>query len=74
VVFELPDDWYDTYRERVRAVTTGDVFQAMQTHVHPDELQIVVVGDAEAIRGAIEELEFGPVTVRNAATEPVEQR
>src|SRR5438477_241686 len=36
VVYDLPDDWYDVYRERVRAVTSGDVLIAADRHLHPE--------------------------------------
>ena len=49
VIHELPEDYYDRYRERVRAVTTAGVLRAAQTHLHPDELRIVVVGDPDVI-------------------------
>ena len=49
VIHELPDDYYDRYRERVRGVTTKGVLRAAQTHLHPDQLRIVVVGDPEVI-------------------------
>jgi zinc protease len=49
VIHELPDDYYDRYRERVRAVTTTGVLQAAQRHLHPDQLRIVVVGDPTLI-------------------------
>jgi zinc protease len=66
VTYGLPEDYYDTYRERVRAVTPADVQAAAQRHLHPDRLQLVVVGNATEIRRAIEELAFGPVTVYDA--------
>lgn len=49
VIHELPDDYYDRYRERVRAVTTQGVLRAAQAHLHPDRLRIVVVGDPAII-------------------------
>jgi zinc protease len=49
VIHELPDDYYDRYRERVRAVTTAGVRRAAQTHLHPDQLRIVVVGDPNVV-------------------------
>lgn len=62
VIYELPDDWYDNYRPNIRAITVSDVLRAAQTYVHPDALQIVIVGDPGAIRGPVEALGFGPVT------------
>lgn len=63
VIYGLPDDWYDSYRARIRAVTTADVLSAAQRYVHPDALQIVVVGDPTAISEPLEALAFGPVDV-----------
>ena len=60
-VYELPDDWYDEYRARVRAVTSGDVLLAAQRHLHPEALQMVVVGNAGAVRDGMEAIAFGPV-------------
>lgn len=61
VVYDLPDDWYDTYRQRVRSVTREQVLAAAQEHLHPEELQMVVVGNPTAIRARLEETAFGPV-------------
>ncbi len=49
VVHGLPDSFYDEYRANVRAVTAAHVLRAARTHLHPDRLRIVVVGDANAI-------------------------
>ena len=61
VIFELPDDYYDTYREKVRAVSSADVLAAACKHVDAEGLQVVVVGDVAIIRETIESLGFGPV-------------
>jgi zinc protease len=45
VIFGLPDDYFDTYRSRIRSVTAESVRRAAQLHLHPDRLQFVVVGD-----------------------------
>ncbi|MFL5614248.1 MAG: M16 family metallopeptidase [Gemmatimonadaceae bacterium] len=63
VVYDLPDDWYDEYRTRVRAVTTGDVLIAAERHLHPEALQMVVVGNATAVREGMEAMAFGPLQV-----------
>lgn len=62
-IYGLPEDWYDTYRARMGAVTINDVLQAARTHVRPESLQVVIVGDAEAIREPLEALAFGPLDV-----------
>jgi zinc protease len=55
VIHELPDDYYDRYRERVRAVTTRGVLRAAQVHLHPEQLRIVVVGDPAVIAAPLGE-------------------
>jgi zinc protease len=63
VQYSLPDDFYDTYREHIRSVTTGDVLRVAQTHLRPPEMQMLAVGDPDAVRGPLEAIGFGPVTV-----------
>lgn len=63
VEFGLPDDWYDGYRERVRAVTSDDVLRAAREHLHPDRARLLVVGDAGAVRPQLEQISFGPVDI-----------
>jgi zinc protease len=67
VTFGLPENYFDTYRSNIAAVTTSDVLEVARRHVRPDELQIVVVGNPELIRDSIESLNFGPVSVREAS-------
>jgi zinc protease len=64
-IYGLPSDWYDSYRARMSAITVGNVLDAARNHVHPESLQIVIVGDADAIREPLEALAFGPVDVVN---------
>ena len=63
VVYGLADDYYHTYRDRLRAVTTDEVAAAVTAHIRPDEVQVVVVGDAEQIVAPLEALDLGPVEV-----------
>ncbi len=39
-----PDDWWQKFRERVRAVTVEDVQRVARQHLHPERMAIVVVG------------------------------
>lgn len=48
-LYDLPDDYLQTYREKINAVTLADVRRAAQTYLTPDKVAIVVVGDAEEI-------------------------
>lgn len=63
MIFGLPADYYQTYRERIRAVRMDDAVRAVQAHVFPDDLSVVVVGDAETVTADIARLELGDVEV-----------
>jgi zinc protease len=66
VTFGLPEDYYDTYRANIGAVTEDDVLNAAREYVKPDELQISVVGNAAIIREPMQEA-LGEVTVREVS-------
>jgi predicted Zn-dependent peptidase len=67
IVYGLPDDYHHRYRERIRSVTREDAVEAARRHIRPEEVQIVVVGDAESIAPALEELDLGPLEVEVSA-------
>jgi zinc protease len=70
VAYELPDDYFDAYRMRVRAVTAADVRRAAEAHLHPDRLQLLAVGDPAAVEAPLRALDFGPVTVYDVEGRP----
>jgi zinc protease len=70
IIYGLEDDYFDHYRERVRAVSAGEVLHAAQSHLHPEQIQIVTVGDPTVIRGPLAALGVGPVTVYDAEGQP----
>jgi zinc protease len=61
VVYGLPPDYFDTYRDRVRAITAPDVLRAAREFLHPEEMQLVAVGDPAVVREPLEALELGPL-------------
>ena len=65
VTYDLPDDYYDTYRDRVGAVTTAEALRSAREHIKPESLRMVVVGDA-SLRDKLEQMQFGALDVRNA--------
>ncbi len=62
-IFRLPSNYFDTYRERVRAVSAEDVLRVAKTHLDTQQLQIVVVGPPEVLQPSLEQLGIGVVTV-----------
>lgn len=63
VIHGLPWDELDRYRPAIEAVTDEAVRNAAASHIRPDELAIVLVGDADAILPALEAAALGPITV-----------
>lgn len=57
--YGFPADYWDTYPEKIAAVTAADVQRVAQTYVPLDDLVIVAVGDGAKIRGVL--AEFGPI-------------
>jgi zinc protease len=59
VQFGLPDDYYDTYAGKVRALKTSDVNAAAKEVVRPDNLIWIVVGDRAKIEAGVREVNLG---------------
>lgn len=57
----LPEDYLETYRERIRALTADDVLDAARQYFDSANAQIVVVGDCGQIEAQASL--FGPVEV-----------
>lgn len=63
--FGLPDDYWDTYRTSIRAVTPPQAFEAAREYIHPDHALIVAVGKAADIVQPLRR--YGPVRVIDTA-------
>jgi zinc protease len=62
VRYGLTDTFFDTYRDKVRGVTSADVLRVAQQHLDSASMQLVVVGDLDAVREQIERLGYGDTT------------
>jgi zinc protease len=71
VQFGLPDDYYETYAGKVRALKTSDVEDAAKVIVHPDNMVWVVVGDRTKIEAGIKELGYGEIRLLDADGKPL---
>jgi zinc protease len=49
LIYDLPADYLKTYRQQVNAITADDVQRAAQKYVRPQEMAMVIVGDAKDI-------------------------
>jgi zinc protease len=63
VTYDLADDYWDTYADRVRNLSAEELAEAARAVVKPERLLWVVVGDRKVIEPRIRELEIGDITL-----------
>jgi len=68
-LFDLPADYWDTYPQKVSAVTAEDIQRIAQKYIDLDRLQVVAVGDAAKAREML--AKYGKVEVYDADGKPV---
>lgn len=61
--YGLPDDYFEHYRSRILEVSADEVLRVARKHLRPQEMAVVVVGDAAQLRGPLEELGIGEIRV-----------
>ena len=54
-LYGLPADYLQSYRDNVTAITAEDVHRVAREHLHPENLAIVIVGDAGEILPQVRE-------------------
>jgi len=70
VNFGLPDDYFTTYPDKVRALTVSDLEAAATEVVHHGQLVWVVVGDRSKIEPSVRELGWGEIQLLDADGNP----
>ena len=71
VVYALPDDYFNSYVEKVRDLQQADMKTAAQHLLHPDNLTWVVVGDLKRIEAPVRALKLGAVKVLDSDGKPI---
>jgi zinc protease len=61
VVYQLSEDFYDLYRQDIRAVSVHDVQRVAVQHLRPESMQVVIVGDPTVITDPLVSLGLGSV-------------
>ncbi len=67
-----PEDYFNTYADKIRSLTLSDVADAAAEVVHPAGIVWVVIGDRAHIEAPMRELGYGDVVVVDADGNPVE--
>ncbi len=78
-LYRLPDDYLETYRDNIAAVTADDVKRVAEKYIRPDQAAIVIVGDGgEILRQAGEyadsveifDIDGNPKSIADYQTDP----
>ena len=59
VVYRLPDDYYDRLPDRVREVEAATLARVAATHLHPERMFALLVGDRNALEPSLEAAGLG---------------
>jgi predicted Zn-dependent peptidase len=62
-IYGLADDYWQEYRGRIEAVTPEDTHAAANELITPDELLILLTGDASKLADELREADLGPMEV-----------
>jgi len=60
-LYDLPRDYYDTYVDRIRGVSSDDCRRIAEQWLDVDTMTVVIVGDAASVRPQLEHMGLGPV-------------
>jgi zinc protease len=71
VRYGLPDNYYQTYAEKIRQLKTPQLSAAAQKLLVPDKLVWVIVGDRSKIEAGIRELNLGEIHLIDSDGNPV---
>ncbi|MFL6280163.1 MAG: M16 family metallopeptidase [Vicinamibacterales bacterium] len=66
-IYNLPQDYFATYTQRIRAITPADVQRVAERYIQPDKFAVVVVGDRKTIEPGIGALNLGPLKIVDVA-------
>ncbi|HEX7116797.1 MAG TPA: pitrilysin family protein [Steroidobacter sp.] len=53
-IYDLPENYWDTYPQKVDAVTAEDILRVARKYYARERLQIVAVGDGSSVRSVLE--------------------
>jgi len=60
VIYNLPDDYFNRYIERILAVTKEDVERVARKYIDPNDMAFVIVGDRKEVGESVRKLDIAP--------------
>jgi len=61
-VFNLPDDYFNSYTKNILAVTKADVERVAKKYIDPNAVDIIIVGDKSVVGQKVAALKIAPIT------------
>ncbi len=71
VLYNLPEDYYETYLQNINAVTLSDIQRVSNKYLDSSKMAVVVVGDLKLIREGVEKLMLGDIVLCDADGQPL---
>lgn len=71
VMYGLPDNYYETYPDKIRNLKQTDIYKAAKKLLRPEQVVWVVVGDRAKVEPSLKELGFGEVKLIDTDGKPV---
>jgi zinc protease len=72
-VYRLPTNYYQTLPAQYLKLTPDEVEKTAIEYVHPENLIVVAVGDRAKIESGLQQLNLGPIEVRNESGDMVKK-
>jgi len=71
VSFGLPDNYWQTYADRLNKISVEQVSTVGVNMLDPEQLTLVVIGDREKIQEKLEQLDIGRIQLLNVDGQPI---
>lgn len=69
-LYGLPLDEFNHRAEKIQKLTKAQILDAAKKHLMPDQMKVVIVGDASVIKSDLEALKLGSIDVRQPPKAP----
>jgi zinc protease len=70
VLWNLPDDYYQTFAKNIAAVTKDDLLRVAKRYIDLNHLAIVIVGDRALVEGPLKATGVAPITILDIEGNP----
>jgi zinc protease len=72
-IYNLPTNYYQSLPSQYLKLTPYEVEKTAIEYIHPENLTVVAVGDRAKIESGLQQLNLGPIEIRNESGDPVKK-